>query len=263
MSNSSSNSRPNLQTLHPALRTETQRVFDFFYKRIENVGAYTAKSLANAPKRVKARWPKKGKQVDNRNYFTIPKLLYHYSGFTLTRTDRPISDYIQELRRRQAKEGLDYVEPNPYEVMRKGAEPGKVPKSWPGYGKSHFFLSQWEGGTDEATGKKKFYNNWRLEKVDDLTWTVSIRALGGRGEDFLGILEHGGNTESSRYMIGLNVLTHRKYNGKKTVEFLPVWSGRKSISVRPRPFVKPTLDRVRERIQRDNDRTVKFKVPID
>ncbi len=255
--------KPEISTLHPALRSEVQRVFSAFYKRVENVGAYTARSLANAPKRVKTKYPKKGKQVDGKHYVTVPKVLYHYEGFRLIKTDRPIAAYLKELQNRRAKEGLEYAEPNPYEVLRKGAPPGQVPKSWPGYGKNHYFLSQWEGGIDEATGKKKFYNNWRLEKIDDLTWTVSIHSLGGSGEDFLKVLEHGGTTRSSSYMVGLKVFTKRMYNGHKTLEFSPVYSGRKSITVRPRPFVKPTLERVRERIQRDNNRNIKFKIPID
>lgn len=255
--------KPEISTLHPALRSEVQRVFSAFYKRVESVGAYTAKSLANAPKRVKTRYPKSGKQVDGKNYVTVPKVLYHYAGFRLVKTDRPIAEYLKELQRRRSKEGLDYAEPNPYEVLRKGAPPGQVPKSWPGYGKNHFFLSQWENGTDEATGKTRYKNNWRIVKVDDLTWTVSIRSLGGRGENFLGILEHGGTTESSSYVIGLNVLHRRVYNGHKTLEFRKVYSGRKTITVRPRPFVKPTLERVRERIQRQNNRTIRFKIPVD
>lgn len=144
----------------------------------------------------------------------------------------------------------DVLDPQPRTILRKGAAPGKPPKSWPGKGKSNYYISQM--GTSDG-GKKKWFNHYEVRKNDDWNWVVRLAPMGGgRTPHVLNLLEKGGTVETTPYVKGYLVTTQDMKAGHRRVSFSKVHSGKKRVSIAPRPWVSPTLQRVQEYIKKKN-----------
>ncbi|MDO4574171.1 MAG: hypothetical protein Q4D98_03035 [Planctomycetia bacterium] len=151
----------------------------------------------------------------------------------------------------------EVADPQAATVLRKGAEPGKVPFSWPRSGKGNYYISQWSDGVSE-NGKTRWVSNYQVRQVGDWSYQVSIQPLGGRTSYALRRLEYGGDRTSTPYVIGYLVNTRDVKGGHRRVSFSPVYSDSKTVRVEPRPWVSPTVAKVQEYVRKRNGKDIRL-----
>lgn len=140
----------------------------------------------------------------------------------------------------------DTLDPQAGGLLRKGSQPGTPPKTWAGSGITNYYIGQRENGTDKMTGKKKWVNNYLVEKQGDLSYTVTLKPLKGSGDGTLYRLEYGGSQFMQPLLIGY-IVTSRDKGGHRRVSFRKVKGKSKSVETAARPWISPTVERVRQR----------------
>ena len=131
-------------------------------------------------------------------------------------------------------------------LLRKGSTPGNPPKTWAGSGITNYYIGQRENGTDEMTGKKKWVNNYLVEKTGEFEYTISIRDLKGSGSSVLVDLEYGGSRTSDPILEGY-IVTTRDFQSHRRVYFTKVKGKKKTIQIKKRPWFSPAIERVKQR----------------
>lgn len=140
-------------------------------------------------------------------------------------------------------------------LLKCGAKPGKVPKTWSGGGLREYFIAR----------------NWRVKKISPEHIELSLRPNPISGFDDPGStgclrsLEYGGSIIPDRYLMGYLVeFRDTDCRGKQNfshtrISLRPRYSapanGRR-VSTAARPWVGPTVQRVRERFMKVNKQNI-------
>lgn len=155
--------------------------------------------------------------------------------------------------------------PKPATLLQKGSAAGQAPKSWPCGGLREYFMSKRDGGTNPETGKKVWRGNWQVRKIGRFHYEVSIRPAPKQPHDlagsnqFLHTLERGGSVLTTPVVKGYLLNTRdtsssgRRFSHRR-ISLMPIKSKSKTVSVAPRPFVRPVVERVREYVRKRNRR---------
>ncbi len=247
-----------------AIRKRFREIYVEQEPKIRNIAGYTAVTLARSPKRVKSKTPQPGKKVNNKNFFSLENQIFIPRRGGVQPAGLTVSQWLKSAKAKRRKKGKPLpevqitkskswhvAEPAKTSILRKGSEPGQAPKSWNlGRGRADYFISQKENGLDDA-GKKKWVNNWQIEKAGEMRYFVRLKAFGSkRAPNVLHLLEKGGTVEGTSYLEGYVLETVSRKNGRKVVHLSKKMSRPKSVRIAPRPFVSPALERVREQVKK-------------
>lgn len=161
----------------------------------------------------------------------------------LFQRDQKLAKFEEKHRAyRIVQRGNSVVDPQKTGFLRIGARAGQVPRSWSGGGLRNYYIRKnWEVNITKGA----------IIKLDPFP--------GGRDSTVLQKLECGGIIESSPVLMGYSVFIEDESSGgakfsHRRILFYPVYSYEapineptRHLTMRPRPFVAPTLERIRER----------------